>query len=105
MAANLCDYFLCIQTIEGGQKDALLRKVNIKKRTICALRPTFEKLFTGAKVQCKAPKIGIWRKTIHEIDPGIKNIFQLSHLAVEEDLFNFVSSLLKGLKIQRCRFR
>ena len=36
---------------------------------ICALRPTFEKLFTDAKVRRKAQKIGVWHKTVYEIDP------------------------------------
>ena len=40
-----------------------------KKKTICALRPTFKKLFTGAKVQLKAQKFGVGRKTVNEIDP------------------------------------
>ena len=39
-----------------------------QRQTICALRPTlrptFEKLLTGAKVQRKAQKIGIGRKTV-----------------------------------------
>ena len=39
-------------------------------QTICALRPTFEKLFTGAKVQRKAQKISVERKTVYEIDPS-----------------------------------
>ena len=34
-----------------------------------ALRPTFDKLFTGAKVQRKAQKIGVGRKSVYEIDP------------------------------------
>ena len=42
-------------------------------QAICALRPTFEKLFTGAKVGRKAQKVGVGRKTVYEIDPR-KNI-------------------------------
>ena len=38
--------------------------------TVCAIRPTFEKLFIGAKVQRKAQKIGVGCKTVNEIDPG-----------------------------------
>ena len=34
-----------------------------------ALCPTFEKLFTDAKVRRKAQKMGVGRKTIYEIDP------------------------------------
>ena len=34
-----------------------------------ALRPTFEKLFTGTKVWRKARKFGVGRKTVYEIDP------------------------------------
>ena len=34
-----------------------------------ALRPTFEKLFTGAKVQRKAQKMGAGRETFYEINP------------------------------------
>ena len=37
---------------------------------ICPLRPTFEKLFTGAKVWRKAQKIGVGRKSVKEIDPS-----------------------------------
>ena len=37
------------------------------RQTIYALHPTFEKLFTGAKVQHKAQKIGVGRKTVYEI--------------------------------------
>ena len=38
--------------------------------SICALhqRPTFEKLFSGVRVQRKAQKIGGGRKTVYEID-------------------------------------
>ena len=39
------------------------------RQTICALRSTFEKLFTGAKVQRKAQKIEVRCKTVYEIDP------------------------------------
>ena len=35
-----------------------------------ALRPTFEKLFTGAKVRRKAQKMGAGRETFYEIDPS-----------------------------------
>ena len=35
----------------------------------CTLCPTFEKHFTGAKVQRKAQKIGVGCKTVYEIDP------------------------------------
>ena len=38
----------------------------------CALRPTFEKLFTGAKAQPKAQKMGAGRETFYEIDPWRK---------------------------------
>ena len=34
-----------------------------------ALRPTFEKLFTSAKVWPKVQKIGVGRKTVYEINP------------------------------------
>ena len=36
----------------------------------CALCPTLEKLFTGAKVWRKARKFGLGRKTVYEIDPS-----------------------------------
>ena len=36
---------------------------------VCAPRPIFEKLFTGAKVGRKAQKIGVGCKTVYEIDP------------------------------------
>ena len=39
------------------------------RSAICALRPTFKQLFTGAKVQRKVQKIGVGRKTVYEIDP------------------------------------
>ena len=39
------------------------------RQTICALCPTFKKLFTDAKVQHKAQNIGVGRKTVYEIDP------------------------------------
>ena len=35
---------------------------------VCAPRPIFEKLFTGAKVGRKAQKIGVGRKTVYEIN-------------------------------------
>ena len=35
----------------------------------CALRPTFEKLFTSAKVRCKAQNFGEGLKTVYEIEP------------------------------------
>ena len=38
-----------------------------------ALRPTFEKLFTGTKVWRKARKFGVGCKTVYEIDPWILN--------------------------------
>ena len=34
----------------------------------CTLRPTFEKLFTGAKVWCKAQKMGVGHKAVYKID-------------------------------------
>ena len=37
------------------------------------LRPTFEKLFTGAKVWRKARKFGVGHKTVYEIDPWLLN--------------------------------
>ena len=55
--------------------DLCITKVRFHKliyalhQTICTLRPTFEKLFNGAKVWRKAPKIGIGHKTVNEIDP------------------------------------
>ena len=33
------------------------------------LRPTIEKLLTGAKVRRKARKFGVGRETVYEIDP------------------------------------
>ena len=39
------------------------------RHTVGALRPTYEKLFTGAKVRRKVQKIAVWRKTVYEIDP------------------------------------
>ena len=42
----------------------------------CALRPTFEKLFTGAKVRRKAQTMGAGRETFYEIDP--RTYFQIS---------------------------
>ena len=39
------------------------------RQTICALRLTFEKLFTDAKVWRKVQKIGVGCKTVYEIDP------------------------------------
>ena len=36
---------------------------------ICALRPTFEKLCTGAKVRCKAQRISVGGKTVYKINP------------------------------------
>ena len=42
------------------------------RQTICALRPTFEKLFTGAKVQHKGQKISVGRQTVYEIDPVLE---------------------------------
>ena len=57
---------------------------------ICTLRPTFEKLFIGAKVWRKAKKIAVGDKIVNEIDPtaqfykswvhGVKFYFQLLHL-------------------------
>ena len=55
------------------------------RQTICALRPTFEKLFTVSKVQCKAQKTGAKDrhgaqktgpecKTVYEIDPWVNFI-------------------------------
>ena len=43
-------------------------RVRFHKRFCCALRPTFEKLFTGANVRRRARKIGAGRKTVSEID-------------------------------------
>ena len=40
------------------------------RQTIWALHPTFEKLFTGAKVQHKAQKIGVGGKTVYDINPS-----------------------------------
>ena len=34
----------------------------------CTLRPTFEKLFTGVKVWCKAQKMGVGHKAVYKID-------------------------------------
>ena len=42
-------------------------------QAICALRPTFEKLFTGAKVGRKAQMVGVGRITVNEIDPRQNN--------------------------------
>ena len=46
-------------------------KVGRMVQIIYALRlhPTFEKLFTGIKVQRKAQKIGVGFKTVNEIKP------------------------------------
>ena len=38
-----------------------------------ALRPTLEKLFTGAKVWRKAQKMGAGRENFYEIDPRLCN--------------------------------
>ena len=38
------------------------------RQTISAQRPTFEKLFTGAKVKWEAQKDDVRHKTVHEID-------------------------------------
>ena len=37
----------------------------------CTIRPTFEKLFCGVKVQGRARTMGVERKTCYEIDPRI----------------------------------
>ena len=42
------------------------------------MHPTFEKLFTGAKVRRNALKFGVGRKTFYEIEPGL--VFQKSWL-------------------------
>ena len=47
--------------------------------TVCAQCPTFEKLFTGAKVWRKAQKIGVGRKTEYEIDPR-SSLYRLLYL-------------------------
>ena len=46
-------------------------------QTVPALPPTFETLFTGVKVQPKAQKIGLGRKTVYEIDPQFKPIMPI----------------------------
>ena len=43
--------------------------IYVLHQTICTLGPTFEKLFTGAKVQHRAQKIGVGGKTVYEIEP------------------------------------
>ena len=43
--------------------------IYILRPAICALRTTFEKLFTGAKVWRKVQKISVGRKTFNEIEP------------------------------------
>ena len=48
--------------------------IHAMRQTICALRPTFEKLFTGAKVRRKAQKIDVGRKIVYEIDPGFVSL-------------------------------
>ena len=70
-----------ILKILNGRKYCLKKIFNKKVRgrfhkwccaltpNFCALCPTFEKLFTGAKVRCKAQTIGVGRKTVYEIDP------------------------------------
>ena len=46
------------------------------RQTIWALRPTFEKLFTSAKVWRKVQKIAVGRKTVYEIGPKSQRKFQ-----------------------------
>ena len=51
------------------------------RQTISALCPTFEKLFTGAKVWHKAQKIGKKSKTAYEINPW-SNVSYFHYLAI-----------------------
>ena len=47
--------------------------------TVRALRPTFEKLISGAEVGRRTWKIGVGHKTVYEIDPrehGLKNLLE-----------------------------
>ena len=56
-----------------GHKGQIIEKALF----ICTLRlrPTFEKLFTGANVGRSTRKIGAGRKTVYEIDPRSKPVF------------------------------
>ena len=45
-------------------------KISLSVYVLC-LWPSFEKLFCSIKVWCKVHKIGIGRKTVHEIDPWL----------------------------------
>ena len=50
--------------------------IYILRPAICALRTTFEKLFTGAKVWRKVQKISVGRKKAYEINPRSANIIK-----------------------------
>ena len=65
---------------------------------ICALHPTFEKLFIGAKVRRKAQKIGVGCKTVYEIDPwflqfGAVSYHLVNHCHEEKDIGKILGKL------------
>ena len=71
------------------------------RQTICALRQSLKKLFTGAKVQGKAQKIGVGPKTVYVIDPRspCKRIKELNDISVKESSILF----LKGNNAESLR--
>ena len=61
----LCQVSLCSSLIWGQ----FHKRFCAPTPNFCALCPTFEKLFTGAKVRRKVQKFGLGRETVYEIDP------------------------------------
>ena len=68
-----CDFVnLFLQFLpQNPNRGRYLKLINAVRQAICALGPTFEKLFTSAKVHCKMQKIGVGRNTAYENDPWL----------------------------------
>ena len=68
-------------------------------QTVFALCPTFEKLFTGVKVWCKAQKIGVGGKTVYEINPWPMVLAKFKCTRIPKNTKDHLSKKLSEMQI------
>ena len=67
--------FCCLLYVRGNmvEQGSISYTVLHPYPNFCALRPTFKKLFNGARVPCKAQMMGVGHKAVYEINPWVHN--------------------------------
>ena len=65
----MCINHVLIVTYTNDLIAIIHKLIHAQSLAICALHPTFEKLFCGVKVWRLGQKIGVRRKIVYEIDP------------------------------------